>query len=139
MGKWEHARLQAVLAGWFGHHEKKWGVQVATGCRTRVSETRIRIPDLVLVSRGPQPDILTDPPLLVIEILSPDDSYSDLQERSHDYRVMGVPTVWIIDPATRTARMCSGDAWIETRRLEAPGTQAYVELDKLFAELDAMQ
>jgi Uma2 family endonuclease len=139
MGKWEHARLQALLAIWFGQHEREWGIQVATEWRTRVSETRIRIPDLVLVGRGPQPDVLTDPPLLVIEILSPDDSYSDLQERSNDYRVMGVPAVWIVDPATRTARMCSGDAWVETRKLVAPGTVAYVELDQLFAELDSMQ
>jgi len=29
-------------------------------------------------------------PLLVIEILSPDDTYSDTQERAQDYRAMGV-------------------------------------------------
>jgi Uma2 family endonuclease len=139
VGKWEHARIQAALAGWFWVHRNEWGVQVATEWRTRVSATRVRIPDLVLVNRGPQPDVLTDPPLLVIEILSPDDSYSDLQERSHDYRTMGVPTVWIIDPATRTGRICVGDVWTEHRRLEAPGTPVYIELDQLFADLDAMQ
>jgi Uma2 family endonuclease len=135
VGKWEHARLQALLVIWFGRHEDQWSVRVATEWRTRVSETRIRIPDVVVVSPGPQPDVLSPPPLLVVEILSPDDSYADLQDRCHDYRLMGIPTVWIIDPTTRTARMCGGDSWTETRRLEAPGTEIYVELDDLFSGL----
>ncbi len=139
VGKWEHARLQYLLAVWFGHHEKEWGVVGATEWRTRVSESRIRIPDLVLVPSGPQPDVLIEPPVLVIEILSPDDSYSDLQERSRDYRLMGVQTVWIIDPSTRTGRMCSGDVWAEASRLEVAGTAMYVELGKLFADLDALR
>jgi Uma2 family endonuclease len=135
VGKWEHARLQALLVIWLGGHEAQWGVQVATEWRTRVSQTRIRIPDIVVVPRGPQPDVLSSPPLLVIEILSPDDSYTDLQDRCHDYRLMGIATVWIIDPTTRTARMCSEDTWTETRRLEVPGTEIYVELDDLLSGL----
>jgi Uma2 family endonuclease len=69
----------------------------------------------------------------MVEVLSPDDSYADLQDCCQDYRLMGVPAVWIIDPTTRTARMCSGDNWTQTRRLTAPGTQMYVDLDELFA------
>ena len=84
---------------------------------------------------GRQPDVLTDPPLLVIEILSPDDSYSDTQERAQDYREMGVETVWIVDPKTRTGRMCSGAKWTEVRRLEVSGTSLYVELDHIFSQI----
>jgi Uma2 family endonuclease len=135
VGKWEHARLQALLVIWFGTHEEEWGIQVATEWRTRVSQTRIRVPDLVAVPRTPQPEVLTSAPLLVIEILSPDDSYADLQDRCQDYRRMGVPTVWLIDPTTRSARMCSDDTWTEVRRLTAPGTEMYVDIDELFARL----
>jgi len=98
VGKWEHARLQWLLALWFGTHEKQWGITGGTEQRVRVSANRVRVPDLVVLTAGAQPDVLTDPPLLVIEILSPDDSYSDTQERAQDYREMGVETVWIIDP-----------------------------------------
>jgi Uma2 family endonuclease len=79
---------------------------------------------------------LTEPPLLVIEILSPDDSYSDTQERARDYRNMGVETVWIIDPKTRTGRMCSGSEWTEARRLEVSGTPLYVGLDEIFSQIN---
>jgi Uma2 family endonuclease len=137
MGKWEHSRIQALLTIWFGQHEKEWSILTATEWRTQVSSTRVRIPDLILVRREAQPEVLSSPPVLVITILSPDDTYSDTQKRTDDYLRMGVGTIWIIDPATRTARVCSGPSWIETTRLEVAGSPIYVELKELFASLDA--
>jgi len=136
VGTWEHARLQALLAGWFGSQEKLWKVLAAIGPRVQVSTTRVRVPDLVLVLEGEQPDVLTDAPVLIVEILSPGDGYSDTQERASDYRKMGVGTVWIIDPKTRTGRYCIGDVWTASPRLHVPGTPIYVELNTLFERLD---
>jgi Uma2 family endonuclease len=136
VGEWEHARLQALLAIWFGPQEKSWSVKVATEQRVQVSLTRVRIPDVMLVSRGPQPEVVVDPPLLVVEILSPDDTYTETQSRSADYLHMGVPCVWIIDPTSRTARQCVGDAWTAVDKLAVPGTLIWVDLLKLFADLD---
>jgi Uma2 family endonuclease len=79
--------------------------------------------------------VLIEPPLLVIEILSPDDTYSDTQERARDYRTMGVEMVWIIDPKTRTGRMCAGAEWVEAERLEVKGTPLYVSLPEIFSQL----
>jgi Uma2 family endonuclease len=135
VGKWEHARVQWLLAVWFGAHEQQWGITGSTEQRVRVSDNRVRVPDVVVLTAGPQPDVLTDPPLLVIEILSPDDSYSDTQERAQDYRAMGVETVWIIDPKTRSGRMCSGAEWVESARLEVKGAPLYVDLPALFSQL----
>jgi Uma2 family endonuclease len=128
VGKWEHARLQWLLGGWFLNHESAWNVIGSTEQRVRVSPTRVRVPDLVVLRPGPQ--------LLVIEILSPDDSYSDLQERCQDYWKMGVETVWIIDPKTRSGRMCSGAEWVAAERLEVAGTPIHVALDALFGQLE---
>lgn len=136
VGKWEHARLQALLAAWFQSQEKSWAVKVATEQRVQVSPTRVRIPDVMLVSRGPQPDIIVDPPVLVVEILSPDDTYTETQSRSADYLRMGVPCVWIIDPTSRTGRQCIGDAWTSAGTLEVPETSIRVDLVELFANLD---
>ena len=135
VGKWEHARLQWLLAHWFGNHEKEWGITGSTEQRVRVAENRISVPDLVVLTAGAQPNVLTDPPLLVNEILSPDDSYSDTQERAQDYRAMGVETVWIIDPKTRSGRMCCGADWVESSRLEVKGTPLYVNLPDIFGQL----
>ncbi len=135
VGKWEHSRIQFLLGLWFGQNEKAWQVQGATEWRTQVSSTRVRIPDLVLVSMGPQSDVLEDPPVLIVEILSPDDTYSDTESRARDYQQMGVQTIWIIDPHTRTGRVCAGTTWTQATRLEVAGTAIHVALDTLFAAL----
>jgi Uma2 family endonuclease len=135
VGKYEHARVQALLAHWFGNHEQDWGVQVVTEQRVRVSPTRVRIPDLALLPLVAQPDVVVVPPLLIIEILSSDDSYSDTQERAQDYRKMGVETVWIVDPKTRSGRMCRGAEWVESARLEVKGTPLSVNLPDIFSQL----
>ncbi len=135
MGRWEHSRVQTLLAGWFLQHEQPWQVQTATEWRTQVSGTRVRLSDVVLVRPGRQPDILADLPLLVVEILSPDDTYSDTQQRAPDYLRMGAKTIWIIDPQSRTARLCTGLSWTETTRLEVPETPIYVNTETLFAPL----
>jgi Uma2 family endonuclease len=135
VGKYEHARVQALLARWFGNHEQEWGVQVVTEQRVQVSPNRIRIPDVALLGMTAQPDVIVEPPILIIEILSPDDTYSDTQERAQDYRKMGVGTVWIIDPKTRTGRMCSGAEWVEATRLEVRQTRLYVNLPDIFSQL----
>jgi Uma2 family endonuclease len=136
VGKWDHARLQWLLALWFGTHELEWNVVGSTEQRVRISPTRIRIPDLVVLRPGTQQEVLSDPPLLVVEILSPDDTYSDLQQRSDDYRRMGVQTIWIVDPSTRSGRVSSGADWIAAERLEVPGTLIYVDLARLFDQID---
>jgi len=135
VGAYQHARTQAVLAAWFGSHEEEWGIVGGIAARVRVAESRVRVPDLVVLTAGAQPDVIVDPPLLVIEILSPDDTYSDTQERAQDYRKMGVETVWIVDPKTRSGRMCCGAEWVESARLEVKGTPFYVNLPDIFSQL----
>jgi Uma2 family endonuclease len=139
VGKWEHARVQALLAVWFGNHEHDWAILVSTEQRVQVSRDRVRVPDVVVLKAGSPPEVLTDPPLLIIEILSPDDSYSDTQERAQDYRDMGVETVWIIDPKTRSGRMCSGSEWTEARRLVVAETPLYVDLDDIFSQINSQR
>lgn len=135
VGKWEHARVQALLAAWFVNHESEWGISCSTEQRIRITSDRVRIPDLVVLTAGPQPDVLIEPPLLVIEILSPEDTYSDTQERAQDYRNMGVQTVWIIDPKTRTGRVCLESAWIEADSLRVEGSPIFVSLQELFSRI----
>ncbi|MGB7189687.1 MAG: Uma2 family endonuclease [Acidobacteriaceae bacterium] len=135
VGKWEHARIQSLLANWFAVHESEWNMMVATEQRIRVTATTVRIPDLVVVRSGPQPDVLVDAPLLVIEILSPDDTYSSLEDRVHDYHAMGVETVWLVDPGTRSGRVSRDNNWVSATRLEIAGSPIYVDLGKIFQSL----
>jgi Uma2 family endonuclease len=142
VGTWEHARVLALLAAWLGQHEDQWGV-VGTLChRVQVSPNRVRIPDLILLPKGQHPPKVTEPPVLVVEVISLADTYSDMQERIQDYRSMGVRVVWIVDPRTRTGRMSVDgtssliedvgvlqDVWLLAKVLRVPGTTIQVDLD----------
>ncbi len=139
VGTREHARLQALLTAWFLEHEVEWSVFGLTEQRVRVSPTRVRIPDVCLTSTDPQTETLTSPPILVVEVLSPRDTYSDTQERARDYLDMGVEMVWVIDPQSRTGRMCKGDIWKEARTLLVPGTPIHVDLHGIFEHMTKLR
>jgi Uma2 family endonuclease len=135
-GKYEHAGIQALRAVWFGRHEARWSAMEVTEQRVRVSEQRVRIPDVAIIAPRAHPDVLTDPPIPAVGILSPDGSYADMEERVADYLAMGIQPVWIIDPKTRTGRMCIGEAWIAGARPDVPVTAIDVELPDVFRSLD---
>ena len=45
------------------------------------------------------------PPDLAVEVISPNDSAEDLEEKLEDYQKAGVPLVWVIYPERRMARV----------------------------------
>jgi Uma2 family endonuclease len=64
--------------------------------RVRVSSTRVRIPDVCVIEE--LEEVVTKPPLLCVEVLSPDDRWNRVIASVSDYQTMGVPCVWVIDP-----------------------------------------
>ena len=71
--------------------------------RVQIAPTRYRVPDVTVLDRSrPTEQIITHPPLAVFEVLSPEDSLQRLKQRLEDYRSMGIPEIWIIDPQDST-------------------------------------
>ena len=138
LGELDHGLLQARLTIWSGAHELDWNVRVVVELRTRVSPTRVRIPDVCLLRRdAPREPVTLTPPLLCIEILSPEDRLPCVLKVLDDYATMGVPNLWILDPTERIAYLYKDSALrLITDRLTIPGTEIYVDLPTLFAELD---
>ncbi len=67
--------------------------------KKRHSRTQTLLPD--------KEEVVHTPPLLWIEILSPEDRWNRVQKCLNDALNFGVPTVWIIDPYSK-------EAWIAT-------------------------
>ena len=74
-----------------------------TEVRVQVRSSRFRIPDVCVTLGEPGEEVLTKPPFICIEILSPEDRMSRVEVRINDYLAMGVPYVWVLDPETRQA------------------------------------
>ncbi len=139
VGEYDHGLLQILLAHLFMNHREDWGIRVVVDVRTQVSKRRFRVPDLsVLRADAPREQIISHPPLIAIEILSPEDRLSRFQERIEDYLTFGVEHIWIFDPERRAAYTASaaGLLPVRTNELTVSGTPIRVVLSELFAELD---
>jgi Uma2 family endonuclease len=116
VGEWDHARLQMLLSRYLSNRETQWGILVVPEQRVQVKARRFRVPDITVLA-GPRPTggIITDPPFLCIEILSPRDTVVQMQDRIHDYLDFGVRYVWLIDPVTRLTFLHTADGVQEVR------------------------
>ena len=70
----------------------------------RPRENRYLVPDVAVLRKdqmyAPYP---TEPIHLCVEVLSPDDRFSEVVAKCEEYLAWGVPMVWIIDPVNRVA------------------------------------
>jgi Uma2 family endonuclease len=102
VGEHDHSRLQYLIAAILERAEGIFGFRGFTEQRLRVGPNRYRIPDVLVMPSGyTRQRVIAEPPLLIIEILSPDDSVSEMLTRITDYRRLGVPNIWIVDPYQR--------------------------------------
>jgi Uma2 family endonuclease len=103
VGEYDHSRWQDALLAWFRAKGREWNVRALAELRVRVSATRYRVPDVVVFRRDqPIEQILTRTPIAVFEVLSPDDRMSRILVKLADYERMGIRTILVIDPKTRS-------------------------------------
>jgi len=139
LGEFDHALLQALLGQLFLNNRDTWGLIALTDVRVQVKATRFRVPDLTVIRAGtPRERILTRPPLLVVEILSPEDRLSRMGERTDEYLDFGIEHIWILDPSRRQAYRVTraGFELAPSGEIVVPDTPIRVVLSDLFAELD---
>jgi len=133
VGEIDHAHVQGSILFWFAERRKQFGIHPLLGVRTRVSPTRFRVPDITIVRGGkPVGRIITEPPLLVIEILSTDDRASRMEAKIDDYLNFGVQYVWVIDPQTGQGHIYTAERRIA---VEDGKFRAGADIEMDFAEL----
>jgi len=139
LGEYDHNNMQAALIVWFFTRGVEWNIRAIPEQRTRVAGNRFRVPDVCLVPRdSPVEQIRITPPILCIEILSPEDRLPRVITRLNDYLAMGVPNLWLIDPIERAAFTYTreGLRLVEDSRIAIPSSPIYLDLPELFSALD---
>lgn len=140
VGEHKHSRLQTLAVLELGPREREHRFRVLTEQRVRVLGTkhRYRIPDVCVMALPYRSEpVLTTPPHLIIEILSPDDETADVLAKVADYLRFGVAHVWIANPYKHTLqeadrndiRYCA-DLVLETDLV------GRVDFNALFAKVD---
>lgn len=107
----KHERLFAWLFTLMNVYVGQKGLGEVLGSRTavRISEFGGRLPDIVFVRKARagiirQKGIYAEPDL-IIEIRSPGDRPSDITALEAEYRTIGVPELWFIDPKKHRVRI----------------------------------
>src|SRR5213080_2227674 len=98
-----HSALQKILIVHLAAFEKDLQIAVRPECRTRIEETRYRVPDVLVMLRPFRQNdrVVLDPPWVIIEILSPDDKMKDTLQRFREYEKIGVRHIVQMDPEDR--------------------------------------
>ena len=113
LGEKDHSWLQAALAAYFFQRRKLWAIEVYTEQRHRIRKGKYMIPDVCIISR-PVPDerVFSQPPLVWIEILSPEDRPLKVNDKVRQLLEFGATNIWIIDPETFEAEIhTSAGSW----------------------------
>jgi Uma2 family endonuclease len=140
MGEKDHGRLQFKIAMWIEIHCRNAGIFQFIEQRIQVSERRFRVPDVcVYVGTEPNDQVFHTPPLVCIEILSPDDRVARIRDKIRDYMRFGVRYVWVVDPKDRSAWIYTSEGAVESKDgvLRTQDPEIVVPLPEIFAEIDA--
>jgi Uma2 family endonuclease len=106
-----HSMMQSWLNRTLHTAGRQFGyrVWVEQRIRTQRQPARFRIPDLCVTLGDPGIEVFTAPPFLCVEVLSPDESGSELQNKVREYLSFGVSYIWVIDPATNSGEIHTSD------------------------------
>ncbi|MDP9169642.1 MAG: Uma2 family endonuclease, partial [Acidobacteriota bacterium] len=108
---WEHACIQSFLIEELRIIGRRLGFFAVPEQRVQVRLNRFRVPDVCVVANKPAGvtgrRIITEPPFLCVEILSPEDTTVETLDKVREYLTFGVNWVWVIDPVSRTGQVHS--------------------------------
>lgn len=139
IGEWSHADWQAAVVEYFRKHRTDWNIRVAPELRVQVSSSNFRVPDVTVLDRSqPVGQIITRPPVAVIEILSPEDSLPRMLKKLREYVEMGIQTILVLNPGGDEHYRFSAFGLIPLKEsaFDLPGSSARFELDEVKKLLD---
>lgn len=108
---WEHGLVVVNITLLLGRHVKINNLGACSGAETGFKiasdPDTVRAPDLAFVSRERIPEgdptkrFFVGAPDLVVEVLSPGDSYTEVEEKAEEWLAAGARAVWVLNPKRR--------------------------------------
>ena len=133
VGNDPHSEAQWRLCLAFGKLNEKHPVHGRPELRVRVTDSHYRIVDLaVYVGEKPSELVPSTPPLIAIEILSPDDPMSETLKKLEEYRRWGVAHIWLVDPQRRTLHSLTEQTLHEVASFVLPEFEFEIPVGDIF-------
>jgi Uma2 family endonuclease len=138
MGEWSHADWQAAILEYFRSRRQEWKIRAAAELRVQVTADNFRVPDVTILDRNlPIEQVITHPPIAVIEILSPEDSLVRMMAKLGEYARMGIGTILVLDPNGKHYRFCNGGLEpLPAEPFDFPGSLCRFDLPEIQKLLD---
>ena len=135
LGSIPHFKAQKRLLDLFGSLEQSFRLFAYPEVTLRLSPSRYRIADVAVFAGGvpSEKKYPAEPPEVVIEIVSEDDRYGDIQHKLAEYRTWGVKHVWLVDPWTRKFSVYDGGGLHEVPAFELPEYNTRISVAEFFA------
>jgi Uma2 family endonuclease len=134
MGNKSHGRTQGEFVFQFRLHEERTGLFVIPEVRHRVTASRYRIPDVAVFEHEPAEEVPSTPPLVAVEVLSPDDRIGYLIPKLEEYRQWGVRHIWMADPEDRKLFTYGETGLHEVTELRLPEHGILLTINDVFAK-----
>ncbi len=122
----------ALLVPLFPEHH------VVTEVYLRLPRNRVRLPDVMLTDTEPKDGCVSDPPLMVAEVLSLATRSEDTIRKPMEYAKGGIGQYWVVDPGLRAIdlwRNADGE-WQLLARVDDDHPTAEVELAGVTVPID---
>ena len=114
VGDEQHSNVQSNVI--FALRSKYRNIKVYPELRSRVTQTRYRVPDVCVTLRpATGQKALLEVAFLAIEILSEDDRMTRVIEKLKEYASNGTSYIWVIDPRLRQMFSFRGNALQEVQ------------------------
>jgi len=127
--KLRHGLITGLVYDALKHHVRQHNLGLVIGDNfgyvLKRDPDTMRVPDVSFLARDRAPDLDRfgeGPPTIAVEVISPTDRASDIQERVRDYLQAGTLQVWILWPRSRSMSVYRPDA--DTLEL---GSEGYLD------------
>lgn len=111
-----HGKTQLDLGSFFAALRKQFPLHACVETCMKIRPNLYLIPDVAVFYPQTPAEVPDFPPLVAIEILSPDDRLTAVREKLEEYRAWGVPHVWLVDPYSKRMYTCD-DGFAEVQAL----------------------
>lgn len=121
---WRHGDVGGWLHGIIAAHVSKQRLGkvflAETGFVLARDPDTVRAPDIAFIHKDHLPADLPEdaywpgPPDLAVEVVSPSETYRDVDEKAKAWLAAGTQLVWVVNPLQRTVSVYRGEADTET-------------------------
>jgi Uma2 family endonuclease len=131
-GDYAHSTLHTLLLDHLRRKESALKIRALPSLTIQITPTRYRVPDIAVFDCDVSQDTpaVTTAPVLIVEVLSPDDTMMHVRELVADYLLLGVEKIWIVDPQANDGWICTAGSWNRAAELEWLGGET-IRLDNM--------